>query len=87
MAAPNNYGPDYKAEFDAIYPTLSAQYGTLLFADFFAHLAAETQDPAKLQSLMQADGIHPSAQGVGLIVAGLGPKVRELIAAARANGG
>lgn len=87
MAAPNNYGPDYKAEFDAIYPTLSAQYGTLLFADFFAPLAAETQDPAKLQSLMQADGIHPSAQGVGLIVAGLGPKVRELIAAARANGG
>ncbi len=27
LAAPRNYGPDYKAEFDAIYPDLAATYG------------------------------------------------------------
>ncbi|MEO0381532.1 MAG: arylesterase, partial [Pseudomonadota bacterium] len=29
MQAPGNYGPDYKAAFDGMYPDLSAAYGTL----------------------------------------------------------
>ncbi len=29
---------------------------------------------------MQPDGIHPTAEGVRLIVEGLGPKVQELLA-------
>jgi acyl-CoA thioesterase-1 len=32
---------------------------------------------------MQPDGIHPSAEGVDLIVADMGPKVLELIERAR----
>ena len=83
MAAPGNYGPDYKAEFDAIYPDLAKTYGTLLFANFFAPLMTETQDPAQLQSLMQTDGIHPNAEGAKRIAVGLGPSVQQLIAAAR----
>lgn len=84
MAAPGNYGPDYKAEFDAIYPDLAAKYGAMLVPGFFDPLLTETADPAALQTLMQADGIHPNAQGIKLIVAGIGPRMRDLIAAARA---
>ncbi len=87
MAAPGNYGPDYKAEFDAIYPDLATKYDALLIPSFFAPLMTETTDPAKLQALMQADGIHPNAEGVRRIVAGIGPGVRDLIAAVRAGEG
>ncbi len=87
MAAPGNYGPDYKVEFDAIYPELAATYGALLVPSFFGVLMTDTQDPANLQALMQADGIHPNAEGVRQIVAGIGPKVRALIAAVRNQGG
>ncbi len=84
MDAPGNYGPDYKAEFDAIYPDLATTYQTLLFPGFFDPLMTSSADPADLQSLMQPDGIHPNAKGAAMIAAGLGPKVRELIAQVRA---
>jgi acyl-CoA thioesterase-1 len=87
MSAPNNYGPDYKAEFDAIYPGLAAQYQTLLIPSFFAPLMAQSDDPAKLQALMQADGIHPSAAAVKIIVEGIGPAVRDLVGLVNASGG
>lgn len=73
-----NYGPDWKAEFDAIYPDLAAQHAALLAPNFMAGLGSA--DPAALQPLMQADQIHPNAEGVRKIVAHLGPKVQALIA-------
>lgn len=73
-----NFGPDYKAQFDAIYPDLAAQYDTLLVPDFFAALADE--DPQTVGSDMQPDGIHPNAAGVAKIVETLGPHVQALIA-------
>lgn len=82
MKAPGNFGPDYKAAFDAMYGELSAQYGTLLAEDFFAGLraaGADPADPASLAAFMQADGLHPSPEGVKLIVEGIGPKVEELL--------
>ncbi|WP_395540858.1 arylesterase [Neotabrizicola sp. sgz301269] len=83
MKAPGNFGPDYKAEFDAIYPELAAAHADLLFPDFFAGFVAEGADPADPASyarLMQADGIHPNPDGVKAIVAALGPSVQELVA-------
>lgn len=82
LQAPGNYGPDYKAEFDAIYPELAKAHGAALFPDLFAPLRAGGTDPARLQRLMQPDGIHPGAEAVAMIVAQLGPDVRDLIAAA-----
>lgn len=82
MKAPGNFGPDYKAAFDAMYGELSAQYGTLLAEDFFAGLraaGADPADPASLAAFMQADGLHPSPEGVKLIVEGIGPKVEGLL--------
>lgn len=85
MQAPGNYGPDYKAQFDAIYPELAAQYGALLAPGFFAPLLEGGSDPAAVQGFMQADGIHPNAEGVKRIVAGLGPLVIDLLAEAGRN--
>ena len=86
MAAPGNYGPDYKNAFDAIYPELSAQYGTLYLDSFFAGFGEAAADPAKAVALMQADGIHPNAEGVARIVDAVGPHVLDLLARAGAGG-
>lgn len=78
MRAPGNYGPDYKAAFDAMYPELAAKHGAL-FDPFF--LAGVHDD----RTLWQADGLHPNAAGVAVIVARIGPLVLDLVAAARAR--
>jgi acyl-CoA thioesterase-1 len=78
LHAPGNFGPDYQAEFNAIWPDLAAEFGTLYAESFFDGLG-ET-DPAELGDLFQPDGIHPNGEGVRLIVEGLGPHVLELIA-------
>lgn len=84
LPAPNNYGPAFKAEFDAIYPELAATYDTGLVPDFLGPIAdaAEADRQQALADLMQADGIHPNAQGVALMVAAIGPEVTALIARA-----
>ena len=81
LEAPANYGPDYKAAFDGAYIRLSETYGVGLHADIFAPLRTRPDFTAYLQ----ADMIHPSADGVGLIVEALGPKVLELIAQAQSE--
>ncbi|WP_415404492.1 arylesterase [Tateyamaria sp. SN3-11] len=80
MQAPGNYGPEYKAEFDAMYPEIAAQYDTLYLESFFEGLGGAGTDPAALGDYMQADGIHPNAQGVARIVEGVGPAVQDLVA-------
>lgn len=80
MKAPRNYGPDYKAAFDAIYPELADEFGALLFEDAFAGMAAEANgDTLAVQALLQGDGIHPNAAGVALNVAAAGPTALELV--------
>lgn len=80
MQAPGNFGADYKAEFDAIYPALAEDYGTLYLGSFFAGLQQDgvLPPPAELREFLQADGVHPNAQGVLRIVAGVGPSVLAL---------
>jgi acyl-CoA thioesterase-1 len=71
MKAPGNFGPEYKAAFDAMYADLAGSYGTLLADDFFAGLdaaGADPADPASMAAFMQADGLHPNPEGVKLIV-------------------
>jgi acyl-CoA thioesterase I len=79
MTAPGNYGADYKAAFDAIYPDLAAEFGTLLHPDFLGALAALEDRTAAMQSYMQPDGLHPNAAGVARIVEDMGPSVVALI--------
>lgn len=85
VTAPGNFGPDYKAAFDAIYPDLAATHDTLLIPSFLAPIEAvrdESGDDTAMRTLMQADGIHPNADGVALIVEAVGPKVAQLVAQA-----
>ncbi|MGC9368417.1 MAG: arylesterase [Paracoccaceae bacterium] len=83
LNAPGNYGPDYKAAFDSIYPALAETFGALYYPSFFKALNAQSEEPRAMAKYMQPDGIHPSAEGVDLIVADMGPKVLELIERAR----
>jgi acyl-CoA thioesterase-1 len=61
MLAPPNYGSDYASRFDAIYPDLSKSFGVPLYPFFLDGVAGNAR-------LNQADGIHPTAEGVDLIV-------------------
>lgn len=78
--AGSNYGPAFEAAFDAMYPDLAEEHGTLLQRDWFEGLRGRDLAP-----LMQADGLHPSAAGVALIVDEMGPAVLELIGRAEAG--
>lgn len=80
MQAPGNFGPEYKAAFDAIYPELAGQFDTVFAESFFEGLGGAGADPAAIRAFMQADGIHPNADGVLRIVEALGPQVQALIA-------
>jgi acyl-CoA thioesterase-1 len=78
MKAPRNMGPDYASRFDAIYPALAAAHPVVFYPFFLEGVAADAK-------LNLADGMHPNAAGVDVVVARILPQVEELIARARAN--
>ena len=80
MDAPSNYGADYEAAFEAMYPELASEYGVLHHGNFLGALAALEDRETALEKYMQPDRIHPNADGVSLIVEELGPRVAELVA-------
>ena len=66
MRALANYGRDYAAAFEALYPELAKSHGALLYP-FFLEGVVDRPD------LNQADGLHPKRTGVDVIVAGILP--------------
>lgn len=66
MRALSNYGRDYTAAFEAIYPDLAAKY-RLVLDPFFLEGVAGRAD------LNQPDGIHPNTAGVTVLVARILP--------------
>lgn len=79
IEAPRNFGAEYKAAFDAIYPELAGKHS--------ARLAWWRLDAlADAPEMMQPDGLHPSAAGVARLVQRLGPEVRGLIETAAETG-
>lgn len=83
ITVPGNFGPEYKAAFEAIYPDLAARHGTLLYPDLLEPITALPDRTAALAAYIQSDGVHPNADGVRLIVEGIGPFVVELADQAR----
>lgn len=79
LDAPSNYGPDFEAAFDRMYPDLAATFGALYHPDFLGALTEQGDRQAALSMYMQNDGIHPNASGVALIVEAIGPSVLELV--------
>lgn len=80
LDAPGNYGPEYEAAFDAMYPELAEEYGAIYYPDFFTPLVEIADQDGARQRYMQRDNLHPSAEGVALIVERIGPVILELIA-------
>ena len=72
MYAPPNLGRDYGAAFDALFPRLAARHGVAFYPFFLDGVAARPE-------LNQADGIHPNARGVAVIVARILPHVLDIL--------
>ncbi len=80
MLAPRNLGPEYVAEFDAVYPRLAAEHQVPLYPFFLKDVAMDPE-------LNQADGIHPNAAGVAVMVENILPHVEALIERAQSASG
>jgi acyl-CoA thioesterase-1 len=57
MQIPSNLGPDYTKRFRELYPSIAEQYDRVTLIPFIL------QNVATVDSLMQDDGIHPTAAG------------------------
>jgi len=83
--APNNYGPDYKQQFDQIFPELAEQYEALYIPSYFDPFITDGQLDQNASQYFQPDGIHPNAVGVKMVVESAAPIFLELIEQAAAN--
>lgn len=72
MVAPPNYGADYSARFNAIYPDIAKQFGVPLYPFFLEGVAADKR-------LNQADGLHPTTEGIDVIVRNILPTVEAFL--------
>jgi acyl-CoA thioesterase I len=74
MLAPPNYGSEFAARFNSIYPELSKSFAVPLYPFFLEGVAADAR-------LNQPDGLHPTAEGVDVIVKNILPTVQALLGA------
>ncbi|MEX1311210.1 MAG: arylesterase [Candidatus Sulfomarinibacteraceae bacterium] len=72
MDVPTNYGPDYTAAFAELYPRIAEDTGATLVPGFVRELGA---DP----TLLQPDGLHPTAEGQQRLADTLLPALVEVI--------
>lgn len=72
IEAPLNYGAKFASDFNTIYPSLAAKYNTPLYPSILQGVIGHPD-------LIQADGVHPTAQGVDVMVAGMAPVVEKLL--------
>jgi acyl-CoA thioesterase-1 len=72
MLAPPNMGPSYESEFNRIYPALARKHRIVFYPFFLEGVAA---NPA----LNQPDGLHPTAEGIAIIVDRITPYVVRLL--------
>lgn len=79
MRAARNLGPDYAAAFDGLYPRLAARHGVPLYPFFLEGVAADPR-------LNLADGIHPTPEGVAVIVERMLPMVEDFARGLAARG-
>ncbi|SNY90593.1 acyl-CoA thioesterase-1 [Cohaesibacter sp. ES.047] len=72
MRAPPNLGKEYVEAFDAIYPALAEQYDIPLYPFFLEDVAGQPK-------LNLDDGIHPTEEGVAIIVKNVAPFVKDIV--------
>ncbi|MDK2797907.1 MAG: acyl-CoA thioesterase [Tepidiphilus sp.] len=79
MRLPPNLGPDYTAEFDAVYPRLATRY-PVHFVPFL--LEAIALDP----DAFQEDGLHPVLEAVPKLSQTVWPAIASALEAVRKRG-
>lgn len=72
MVAPPNLGSEYAESFNAVFPSLAAAYDVVFYPFFLEGVAGDL-------NLNQADGIHPTAEGIGIVVDNILPSVLEAL--------
>lgn len=72
MKAAPNMGATFVNQFDAIYPALAAKYDAPLYPFFLDGVAGN-------KALNLPDGLHPTAEGVDVIVTRIVPMVHNLL--------
>ena len=72
MLATPNLGKAYQARFDPIYTKLARSYRAPLYPFFMRGVAGN-------RTLQLSDGLHPTAKGVGVIVAGILSQVKAAL--------
>jgi acyl-CoA thioesterase-1 len=72
QSAPRAVGAGFARDFDAVFPAVARAEAVPLYPDLLAGVGP---------TLRQADGVHPNAAGVKVIVAGLAPVVAKAIRA------
>lgn len=72
MLATPSLGPTYTQPFNALYPDLAARHGVPLYPFFLDGVATD-------RALIQNDGLHPTANGVAVIVERILPAVTRLL--------
>lgn len=75
MKAPPNLGEEYGAAFESLYRELAEEHGAAFYPFFLEGVAG---NPA----LNQEDGIHPTAEGIAVIVKNILPVVTGALAEA-----
>ena len=72
MRSPTNWGDTYAEDFDVIFPDLAKEHELLFYPFFLEGVAANRE-------LNQADGMHPTAAGVDIIVKNILPTVEAFL--------
>jgi len=72
MRAAPNLDPAYIARFEAIYASLARKHDAALYPFFMEGVAGQ-------QGMVQADGLHPTFEGVKRIVSGITPEVKQAL--------
>jgi acyl-CoA thioesterase I len=72
MLAPPNNGPDYGRAFNGIFARLAEKHGVPLYPFFLEGVAGNPK-------LNLPDGIHPTAEGIEVIVKGILPTIEAAV--------
>lgn len=79
MMAPRNLGPEYQDTFEGAFVRLAKKHDVMLYPFFLEGLPGN-------EKLIQADGLHPNASGVAVIVERIMPSIETLLATRPATG-
>ena len=72
MQAPPNVGPEFLREFSGLYASLAEEYGVALVPNWIEDVATQPE-------LIQSDRIHPTVEGIALLVEGTREAVEDAL--------